>query len=386
MYKLFSKELNSNRIFGLDLLRAYAIILVVVGHGKFLLPQKIVELHKYIDFDGVAVFFVLSGFLIGGIFIKQLETNKIDFNLLLDFWIRRWFRTLPAYFLILIILAFCFKIKDADFPLDKIQKYCYFFQNFYQNAKNDFFGESWSLAVEEWFYLSVPVLIIICTFFFKPKTSAILTVCFIIPIITFIRYLGFLNNHPVDYAVIGRLDGIMYGFLGAFISYYFKTVWNFIPKTLFILGIIIFLMDKLFFIVFDDPMAAGSGLYGSVFKYSITSIGTLLLIPFLSNFKNSNFKIANIITIISLISYSMYLTHNSLIIGFIINNIPWLNFTRNYNIIMPVNYCLYWGLTISISIFLYKFFELPFTGLRDKVNLKKIRNGAKSVSLFKHRG
>ena len=64
----------SQRIFGLDIFRAVAILLVVLGHGKFLLNGTILEGFPYIKIiDGVDLFFVLSGFLIGNILLKLIN-------------------------------------------------------------------------------------------------------------------------------------------------------------------------------------------------------------------------------------------------------------------------------------------------------------------------
>ena len=85
-------EINSSRIYGLDILRAMAILFVVIGHGQYLLPRKFNTFHSIFVFDGVSIFFVLSGFLIGGILIKIIENKEANTSTLIDFWKRRWFR------------------------------------------------------------------------------------------------------------------------------------------------------------------------------------------------------------------------------------------------------------------------------------------------------
>ncbi|STD04226.1 acyltransferase family protein [Chryseobacterium carnipullorum] len=126
LYSLFSKELSLNRIFGLDILRFFAITTVIISHGRFIFSEKVDRFFTYITFDGVTIFFVLSGFLIGGILIKQLENNTPRFSLLLDFWVKRWFRTLPAYFLILTILTICYTFTDPKFSFGTIKKLLFF--------------------------------------------------------------------------------------------------------------------------------------------------------------------------------------------------------------------------------------------------------------------
>ena len=139
------------RNIGLDILRTWAIILVVLGHGNHLFPKEIrsyTALPHYID--GVSIFFVLSGFLIGGIIInKFLNKDKLLFINLKEFLLRRWYRTLPLYFIILVLLIVLnFDEWNFDFT------FFFFLQNLYYSQSN-FFPVSWSLAVEEHFYLTI---------------------------------------------------------------------------------------------------------------------------------------------------------------------------------------------------------------------------------------
>ncbi len=73
----FLKE-NQSRVLGLDIMRSIAILLVVYGHGVFMLPKsfKFYYLLPMPYIDGVSVFFVLSGFLIGGILLKIIRTSN----------------------------------------------------------------------------------------------------------------------------------------------------------------------------------------------------------------------------------------------------------------------------------------------------------------------
>src|SRR5689334_3382371 len=91
-------EIDEKRVYGLDILRAAAILFVVILHGKNVLPHAGRDFLQLFVFDGVTIFFVLSGFLIGGVLIKILEKQTATFKTLLNFWQRRWFRTLPNYY------------------------------------------------------------------------------------------------------------------------------------------------------------------------------------------------------------------------------------------------------------------------------------------------
>ena len=98
-----------NRIYGLDILRAFAILFVLYSHAFFLIMDHVNErVYNLLSLDGVTLFFVLSGFLIGGILIRTIENKGFGFKELLNFWTRRWFRTLPNYFLMLMV-SLCLK-------------------------------------------------------------------------------------------------------------------------------------------------------------------------------------------------------------------------------------------------------------------------------------
>lgn len=370
----FSKELNSGRIFGLDLLRAYAIVIVMIGHGKFMLPEKIKNLHKYIYFDGVSIFFVLSGFLIGGILIKQLEAHPHGFHMLFNFWIRRWTRTLPAYFLVLIILTICYYLTDPLFSFEKIQKYYFFSQTLFREPDLVYFRESWSLSVEEWFYLLIPLFIFILIIFFKIsiRLSLVIVVVLVLLSVTIMRYQLYITKDSLSFhhKVFFRLDSIMYGVLGSYVHFYYNKYWKSNTVIFFVSGIILFITQK--YIELSGLFLGG--FYNTVLEYSITALGTLLLLPFLSEIKETKNRAGKLITIISLISYSMYLTHMALIKDLIIYKIPWKDYTTNYNIILSADYFLYWFMTLTVSIFIYKYFEIPTTRLRDKLKFNRVNS------------
>ena len=89
MINIFKIEIDHNRVFGLDILRALAIMFVVLAHGSFLLPKKLAFISSLFMFDGVSIFFVLSGFLIGGILIKLIQENGVKIAVLKNFYNRQ---------------------------------------------------------------------------------------------------------------------------------------------------------------------------------------------------------------------------------------------------------------------------------------------------------
>lgn len=126
------------RTFGLDLLRAIAILIVVINHGGWMLEKADSNFPWIPLINGVELFFVLSGFLIGGILIKTIQTTpQLTISTLGNFWIRRWLRTLPNYYLILglnILVVFSGVINE-DFT-----QFNWKFFLFLQNFSEPFYG------------------------------------------------------------------------------------------------------------------------------------------------------------------------------------------------------------------------------------------------------
>ena len=101
---------------------------------------------------------------------------------------------------------------------------------------------------------------------------------------------------------------------------------------------------------------------------TFTSVGTLFLLPYLSSVKIGQGYIYKFFTLVSLISYSMYLVNYTLVqhffFDFISKFIP--EFSQQNLLISVIKYFLFWALTIIFSVLLFFFFEAPIIKLRDK--------------------
>jgi peptidoglycan/LPS O-acetylase OafA/YrhL len=150
---------GEKRVFGLDVLRAAAIALVILSHLAYLNPHWAQAIVPWLaGVMGVEIFFVLSGYLIGGIIIRLMRQGR--FNRPRDlghFWVSRWLRTLPSYYVFLMII--CIAHGSLLGQLREHPEFLVFMQNLAWDAPRLFFGHSWSLAVEEWFYLVFPLLL-----------------------------------------------------------------------------------------------------------------------------------------------------------------------------------------------------------------------------------
>lgn len=366
---------NHKRIFGLDLLRASAILLVMLHHGFQLFPFPFPPVP-----DGVDIFFVLSGYLIGGILIKTVE-KKQDFSWsdLKTFWFRRWFRTLPAFWVALLlnlIVYFFINLQNQSakdtfklmFVKEKLWEYFFFIQNFATNLKSRFFAESWSLSVEEWFYLLLPIFILFSIKSGLKATKAIFLSILIIIVVPILLRFSFSDIHlklswlSTRMVVVMRLDSIGCGVLMAFIRYYQPKIWNILAnyKLLILLGIIIFYGS--FLIIFMGYEYLNSSVLTNLFFYTFTNIGVMIAIPAMSKMMAKNTVFESIITFISLTSYSIYLLNYSIIVV-LIQIIRPNPATRIEEFISLVAYL---GITFGASYLMYIFIEKPFMKLRDK--------------------
>ena len=145
------------RLPGLDLLRAIAIVWVMLFHSYIVggLGPHFGWLSRY-GWMGVDIFFVLSGFLIGSQVLRPLQQGQpLPFA---GFYARRAWRILPAYAMVLALYALAPRVREAA----EMQP-CWQFVTFSMNLLADYprkqaFSQAWSLCVEEHFYLVFPLL------------------------------------------------------------------------------------------------------------------------------------------------------------------------------------------------------------------------------------
>ncbi len=224
------------KLAGLDHLRALAIVLVLLFHYRlFEHPDWIIPVGKF-GWTGVDLFFVLSGYLISSqLFLKIAHGVKISFK---DFFIRRFFRIIPAY-LTVVAIYFCIPYFREWEALPPLWKFLTFTQNIGLDiSKTRTFSHAWSLCIEEQFYLLFPLTLIALTYFkFGRKGAFLIAGLFIFGFAARI----FCWNHFVEplsgkdifpaawykwiyYPTWGRLDGILTGVTIAALFQFLPTV------------------------------------------------------------------------------------------------------------------------------------------------------------------
>ena len=151
------------RVVPLDVLRGVAILLVLLAHT----PVSVKESGalapglgylRYLGPSGVDLFFVLSGFLIGGLLFRELhDRGSLDLR---RFLVRRGFKIWPAYGVFIGYLAVRLTVVDGKSPrlaVYELAPNLLHAQNYLWSPRE----HTWSLAVEEHFYVALPLLLIV---------------------------------------------------------------------------------------------------------------------------------------------------------------------------------------------------------------------------------
>ncbi|WP_444626177.1 acyltransferase family protein [Flavobacterium columnare] len=367
MREFFKIDFHENRIYGFDIIRTIALLSVLFGHGISIIPAEKNTIYLYaVEFlDGVFVFFILSGFLIGQLLIYTIENKSISIENLISFWKKRLLRTVPAYYFVLILLIILSLLSDFGFGNIKLLLYFIFSQNIFQKHPF-FFGEAWTLSIEVWFYILIPLFVFATKklLHFSDKNTMLFVSLFFISFGTLVRFLKMYAFEPIDATIIDlefrkqvftRIDSVTFGIIGAYIFRYYNKLWLKNNIIYLAFGILIFLYTKF-------PIFPESKFYRLVLFYPLQSISFLLVLPFFSQIKKGSGLFFNIITTLSYVSFSIYLINYNLVQVHFLNKIQFLNGT-DYKILM-LKYFLYLILSVFGGILMYKKIELPFMKMR----------------------
>jgi len=303
--------MRPRRIFGLDLLRAVAIVAVVATHTRvFLLPHFPGLSQIGFGTFGVELFFVLSGFLIGGILVNLGDTLARP-RMLAAFWYRRWMRTLPNYVLFL-ALAGVAQLATGRRP-PRLASYLFFGQNLVTPIP-PFFAESWSLAVEEWFYLAFPLLLAIVLRWLRVRHAflAVALVLLIVPPILRVVWIeGGMAQEGMREIVILRLDALMYGVLAAWFAQETPAAWRRARWPGVTLGLVLLAGLALYFAgAVPLPSEIDEALFDHVIFFCLLAFGFACLLPACSVWSASS-ETRSVLTVrlVARWSYAWYLIH-----------------------------------------------------------------------------
>lgn len=306
-----SESKNISYLPGIDHLRGFAAVLVVLYHGTQVLDREervrrllpavvwtnardpfsalVIEGHT-----AVALFMVLSGF----IFAYGVQDRHINYRLFLK---NRFLRTYPL-FLVLLALGCC--AFPAAVTLEKVLTTLLCLSNFPAGLQIlPFSGMFWTIAIEWQFYVIFPFLIRFM------RRRLVRNTALMVLFLMFCRWLAFQNGadpREISYwTLAGRLDQLLLGMLA---GYYYRSLnrkllrWLLLPASLIVLGSLFFLNRKLggwqsstpiklVWVTWEGAMWAG---------FVVCYLASAVSLPA---------KLSKILASIGVVSYSIYLWH-----------------------------------------------------------------------------
>lgn len=333
------------RLAALDGLRGAAMITVLLAHCFGEVPQG----PGFLAFGWVAVivFFALSGYLIG----KLILDHKHRANFFAVFYVRRCARILPPYVITVVVIWALLTTIDAPwmhrgapFPL---WSYLTFSQGFCMAAARDvglyYLTPTWTLAVEEHFYLIAPVAL--C---FAPRrwlvpgllAIAVGSLCLRAAI-----YFFGIGNHYVALLLPGRADAIAFGVLAAIAVNENSIDWRRYRRILLAAPPVAFLCGAFVTRLYGDHAF-------NAFAPTLLGAGSAALIVLIANGQwRPRFLESRVMTFLGDTSYCTYLTHLAVLglaHGFILNAVPGLATPAQWAVTLaalPVSVLVGWAMT-----------------------------------------
>jgi peptidoglycan/LPS O-acetylase OafA/YrhL len=316
---------------------------------------------------GVDLFFVLSGYLIGSQLLRPYTRNAVPSVRL--FFLRRAFRVLPA-FLVVLFVYFLFPAFRERPNLPDLWRFLTFTLNFGLQAPAAF-SHSWSLCVEEHFYLVLPFLLI--WLMRKPnfrKASVVAAAIFlgglIIRFMIWQRYLGPIASDSSSDAVFEirywqqiyfptypHLDGLLVGIMLAWINLFRPGWWGAAMAkrgTLLIAALIILCLAV--WTCWDLYSFAAV-----VLGFPLIALGFGLLLPVASGLR---IRVPGA-TIGATLAYSVYLTHKQVI------HLDRIYLKDFVPLDGPLGLLVYGVSILIVGAILYIFVERPFLQMRERI-------------------
>lgn len=366
----------------LDILRFIAAFMIViyhsfitisgnVGHFSFMKdPQtgNLSTLGHYLEMfirnlaSGVDIFFLISGFLITYILLKEKEIyGKVNIK---NFFLRRGLRVWPLYFFLIAIAPLLVNWIDVEKPhyLSNI----FFYHNYYLIDTQAWlfpFAHFWSICIEEHFYLVWPFIIA-----FIPKKRLLSVLLLVIFGSMFFRAFQVVSGGEVWFNcylnTISRIDVITIGAIGAYVHINKPIVFR-IPLSLRILTYISILALFLF-----DNYVEWGGFFNAVFKkYIYIGLFCVAISNYMFNPDTKlSFKKKNFLHYLGRISYGIYMYGNIILLIMIKKISQPYNFKN-----LALLYLIAFSLSIIIPIISYELFEKHFLKLKNRFALIKTR-------------
>ena len=341
----------------IDGLRAFAVVAVIINHfNKEILPG---------GYLGVDIFFVISGFVITSSLYQRPSKNFKDF--ISGFYERRVKRLVPALSIFVLIMTITICLFDPEpnetlktgltslFGLSNLYLFKYSTDYFAQSTALNVFTHTWSLGVEEQFYILFPFLIWFSGFGRQTKNGA-RNLFLMVAALTIASLIGFVYLYPINQPAAYFLMPTRFWEMAAgcllFIGFQKrKSIEQFLEKVppLLLLALIIGVMFL--------PMS-----WATTSTVTVVALSSILIASLKKGTASYEFFTNSRVVYIGLISYSLYLWHwGVLSISRWTIGIHWWSFPFQI------------ALMFSLAIFSYRWIETPLRKKSWSFELKSYR-------------
>jgi peptidoglycan/LPS O-acetylase OafA/YrhL len=346
---------------GLDILRAAAVFLVLLYHFPNVFPprslsQTIFRKIEWFGWTGVDLFLVLSGFLIGNLLFAEFRKHaRIDLK---RFWLRRAFKIYPPFYLLLLLWLLHVFPLDTPLTARAVLGEALFLQNYVGHL----WTHTWSLALEEHFYLLIGLAS--CGLFGRLLIPRWPAVVFFVAASCLSLRVWMSMHSPFDpethlFPTHLRLDSL---FIGSGIAYAFnfrQTTGNYFTRRFrwLLLGFAFLCLAA------GLTRKLGDGAFPQTLGLTLLAIGysTLVALVVFGAFSLTLPTGAAALLLIGRCSYGIYLWHMTVLRKITPLIEQYIPFGFGY-----VELLLYLTLSVGIGIALTRCVEIPFLRFRDR--------------------
>jgi peptidoglycan/LPS O-acetylase OafA/YrhL len=337
----------------LDFIRGIAILLVLIFHYRTyneLISFPGLQQIEGSGWVGVDIFFVLSGFLVGGLMLKEWKTTGgVDG---VRFLKRRAFKIWPAYYLFLLVAAIAHVRPLNSFLWQNLLNV----QNYFPTT----LSHTWSLAIEEHFYLALAGVMVLASIWrWRPRTM--LAVCVVlIVLVEILRTVLILRHRSFFFYTHSRIDALLMGVVLALLRYFYPEWLAALQRQRIVLWLIV--AAALVALYFNTNLWLPPQWTYNPYLITLVDYASVALLLLLYRPGRPHRLPYRIIARIGVFSYGIYLWHLS-----VLRPVDWMLRHLPHTPARVVSTLLPYLLAIPLGILATKAIELPFLRLRERV-------------------
>lgn len=350
------------RNFALDVLRGIAILLVLLRHVPAEPASGLMRFFFELGWTGVDLFFVLSGFLISGLLYQEIDrTGTLRLG---RFWLRRGFKIWPSYFAcfgLMVATATAFNLSTGNFRharnllLASLPNLV-----FVQNYTGYQWPHTWSLAIEEHFYLALPLLLVFLVNRRSVRKLPAIVLCVCVCVLALrvcMSLAGWTRWQSFYYPTHLRIDALAFGVLLGYLHRYRRARFDSAARRLRVPMVAIL---PLLSIAFVFPLGASPVAVTFGFTVIYLAYGALVVIAGAYPDAGRKFPPARLVAWLGVYSYCIYLVHSA------VSMLPVFDTSFEGESIWGVR-ALFWAASIGGGVALSHAVERPFLRVRRRL-------------------